>query len=192
MGKEAPATRTLQVIAPLTLSRGLSQPGSGRHLPHSPAPEPQPIVLLAPIHPLYPSGQAGWTPAMAPCQPSLYRATLAGLAWACPEHIPDLFAELPVPGNPHQARERHPGAWKLQTSERSCYSLTVLEPESPPASLPCALSSSPGCIEPIWCLSPDSQDVPPPATDTCGTVETQVCLHSHQSYSETGQAREPV
>ena len=34
-------------------------------------------------------------------------------------------------------------------------------------------------------LSPGSKHVPPPVPHTSGTMETQACLHSHQSYSET-------
>lgn len=167
------------------LSQSGSQVGSGGH-PHSPAPGPQPIVLLAPTHPLLPRGKHGWKCTEAPCQPPLYQATLAqsGRGWIHAEQTPSLFTELPVPETSHHIRERCPGAWNLQISEGSGYSLTVQS--RCPLLAPCPASFPfPGWVEPRWCLFPGSEDFPSPVSDTSGTMETQACLNSHESYSET-------
>lgn len=153
--------------------------GSGGY-PHSPAPGPQRIVLLAPTHPLLPSGKPGWKRAEAPCQPPLYQATLAqsGLGWTHAEQTPSLFAELPVPGTPHHIRERCPGAWNLQISEGSGYSPTVHSWS--PLLAPCPESFPlPGWVEPRRCLFPGSENFPSLVPDTPGIMETQDCLNSH-------------
>lgn len=66
-------------------------------------------------------------------------------------------------------------------SERTCYSLTVLELEAPPAFLPCALSSAPGWVE----LSPHL------LIPRMSHLQQQILLGPWRGHGDSGLSAQP-